>query len=184
MLEELNEAGCTTFATDCWGTLASASARETDLRAKSGRCKGIRVNEQTRTDAQPDGEVSALKQRIRELELSESDWRRAEAALRESELDRVKTGAARLGNLLRIYAFLPKPGATWAEPHTLDFGHMLLADLKQQHGAKADDQWIIETSHSKWRLAPGEKAGTAAAWEAYLGSLKKTFLDRLWTVGV
>ncbi len=37
------------------------------------------------TDAQRDGEVSALKQRIRELELSELDCRRAEAALRESE---------------------------------------------------------------------------------------------------
>jgi len=39
------------------------------------------VNEQARTDA----EVAALKQRIRELEHSESECRRVEAALRESE---------------------------------------------------------------------------------------------------
>jgi hypothetical protein len=89
-------------------------------------------------------------------------WDTLAAALRDHKLERVRTGAARLSSLLRIYSDLPEPlyqsitGETSHGGRPLDFGHLLLAELEREQELKDTPRAVaLETSHSTWRLAMG-----------------------------
>ena len=100
-------------------------------------------------------------------------WETLAAALRDPKMERVKTSAARLSNLLRIYSDLPDVDLKAMEQvkreWQLSFGHLLLSELEGED--RKDRAVSLETSHSAWRLRLSSDAESHE--NATYGSLEK-----------
>lgn len=129
-------------------------------------------------------------------------WETLAASVRYLDIDRVKTAASRFGNLLRIYGQLrgslddrriageDEVGPT--EHVELHFGHMLLGTLLERKrravrtSTATESRWLLETSHSDWRLTPPERTPVSNAdspaeepWMGDLEVLKRVYLKRI-----